>query len=447
MRGAWASIAVIGVGASALGVTLGGAGPTWRHQVDRTSTGDAPEFTEIEIRRILQHEWRAIPPDPTNRFADDPRAAHFGQYLFFDTRFSANGQVSCATCHDPAKGFADGLPLGKGLEELTRHSMTLWNVGRNRWFFWDGRIDTLWAQALQPFENAMEMGTNRVRVVRQIASDPVLREAYEALFGPLPGGEVISQFPPDARPVPDDPDHPHHKAWESMREENREVVNHAFVNLGKAIAAYERRIVSRNAPFDRFVEGLRTGDAVLRQSLTLQQQQGLRLFIGQANCRLCHFGPDFTDHEFHNNGVPPLRKGLPQDAGRFDGIGRLRSDPFRAESSYSDDPTGPVAQRAGFLARTPESWGQFRTPTLRNIGQTGPYMHQGQFETLEDVVEFYSTLQGQVRIGHHQETILTALNLSAEEKAALVAFLKSLTGEPLPERLLRRPDDPRWLGD
>ncbi|MCL4211634.1 MAG: hypothetical protein KJZ68_13350, partial [Phycisphaerales bacterium] len=210
MRGAWASIAVIGVGASALGLARGGAGPTWGHQVDRASTGDAPEFTEIEIRRILQHEWRAIPPDPTNRFADDPRAAHFGQYLFFDTRFSANGQVSCATCHDPAKGFADGLPLGKGLAELTRHSMTLWNVGRNRWFFWDGRIDTLWAQALQPFENAMEMGTNRVRVVRQIASDPVLREAYEALFGSLPGGEAMSQFPPDARPVPDDPDHPHH---------------------------------------------------------------------------------------------------------------------------------------------------------------------------------------------------------------------------------------------
>lgn len=406
-----------------------------------------PAFSEIEIRRILQHEWRPVPPDPTNRYADDDRAAHFGQYLFFDTRFSANGQVSCATCHDPAKGFADGLPLGRGLQELTRHSMTLWNVGRNRWFFWDGRADTLWAQALQPFENELEMGGNRVRILRQIAADPPLREAYEALFGSLPDLADGSRFPPDARPVAENAAHPHHAAWMAMREADQEAVNQAFVNVAKAIAAYERRIISRNAPFDRFVEGLRTGDAALRQALTPQQQQGLRLFIGQANCRLCHFGPDFTDHEFHNNGVPPLRKGLSQDAGRFDGIGRLRADPFRAESSYSDDPTGPVAQRAGFLARTPESWGQFRTPTLRNIGQTGPYMHQGQFETLEDVVEFYSTLRGQVRVGHHQETILTALNLSAEEKAALVSFLKSLTGEPLPDELLSQPDDPRWSRD
>lgn len=401
-------------------------------------------FTEREVRQILSHRLPSVPPDSTNRFADDPRAAAFGQRLFFETRFSRNGLVSCATCHVPERAFADGRSLAIGLAELNRHTPSLLNVAYRRWHFWDGRADTLWMQAVEPFEQETEYDSDRTSVVRVIAEDESLRQAYESIFGPLPAVEDRSRFPEAARPVIGNQDDPMHQAWQTMSESDRTLINRAFINLGKAIAAYERRLIVRNAPFDRFAEALAAGDdAAAREAMSGAARRGLKLFLGRANCRACHFGPNFTDEEFHNNGVPPLRGGPPRDAGRFEGLAKLLGHPFNAAGEFSDDRDGEVARRTLQLRRSSETWGQMKTPTLRNVAESAPYMHAGQFASLEEVVRFYSTLEGQVQAGHHRETILQPLNLTEEEIHDLVAFLESLTGTIQDPALLKLPNLPR----
>ena len=128
----------------------------------------------------------APPLDPTNRVSGDPRAARLGQFLFFDTRLSANGSVACVTCHDPDRGWADGETLARGVHALERHSMSLWNAAYHRWYFWDGRADSLWAQALEPLEHPNEHGTTRLACAHLVHDDDELRAAYEEVFGPLP---------------------------------------------------------------------------------------------------------------------------------------------------------------------------------------------------------------------------------------------------------------------
>jgi len=403
-------------------------------------------FDESEIRRIRQHIAVALPPDPTNRFADDPAAARFGQFIFFDTSFSSNGQVSCATCHDPGMGFADGKQRAEGLETVDRHSMSLWHVGHQRWYFWDGRADSLWSQATQPFENPREMGFNRVRLARTILHNDALRAAYEELFGAMPPLDDAERFPADARPIAAEPSHPHHVAWAGMAEADQDAVSRVLVNVGKSIAAYVRRLSAGDSPFDRFAGALASGDPTGGGHLSLEAQRGLKLFIGPANCRLCHAGPNFSDGEFHNNLLPALGGGMPTDPGRLAGLEKVLADPFNAAGAYSDDPDGPAAKRLQFLRRSPELWGQFKTPGLRNVALSPPYMHQGQFQTLRDVVVFYATLEGQVPIGHHQETTLVPLALSDHDISDMISFLESLTSEPPDDSLMRPPAGPA-LGD
>lgn len=402
---------------------------------------DAVLFTDEEKRIILSHALAPLPPDPTNRYADDPGVAHFGQYLFFETRFSANNAVSCATCHDPKQGFSDGRALGRGISDVSRHTMSLWNIASQRWFFWDGRADSLWMQALEPFEDPREFGSDRVSVIRAVHEDDALRTAYEAHFGLLPPLDDRDRFPTAARPMPDEPDHDHHRNWLRMSEHDREAVNRAFVNLGKSLAAYQRRLVLGNSPFDRFIEQLRGGAQDEAAPLNASAQRGLRLFIGPANCRACHFGPSFTDGEFHNNGIPPRDGAAPTDPARHGGIARLLANPFNSAGPYSDDPDGPTARRLRRLVHTAEQWGRFKTPGLRQVADSPPYMHAGQFATLEDVIRFYSTLDGQVLVGHHHETILQPLHLSEAEISDLAAFLRSLSGTP-DQRLLEQPAHP-----
>lgn len=408
----------------------------------RSSDVAAPvEFSQAEMKRLLQHELGPVPPDPTNQFADDPAAAHLGQSLFFDTRFSRNGAISCATCHDPRRDFVDGKELAAGLETLNRHTMPLWNVAYNRWFFWDGRADTLWCQAIEPFEHEHEFGSNRLRVAHTIHANEDLRSAYEQIFGPLPPLHDHTRFPADARPVADDPAHRESMAWNAISHDDQVAVNRVMVNIAKAIAAYERKLISRDSAFDVFLQGLKTNDQSKMQALSAEAQRGAKLFIGKANCRLCHAGPNFTDGEFHNNGIPP-RPGSPPDAARFDGAGRIKVNPFNAAGAFSDDAGGPIAEHVKLLANSPDTWGQFKTPSLRNSARTAPYMHQGQFATLRDVVGFYNTLEQAVVIGHHQETLLVPLHLTENEIEELVAFLTSLNGLPLDAQLLTQPPSP-----
>ena len=137
-------------------------------------------FSPLEKKRIFQHALPELTADPSNRYGDLPAAAHLGRYLFFDGRFSQNKQISCAPCPLPQRGFADGRPLGVGLRKLKRHSQSLWNTAYNRWFFWDGRTDSLWAQALKPMEDEREFGGNRLQIVHAVYADQALRAGYES---------------------------------------------------------------------------------------------------------------------------------------------------------------------------------------------------------------------------------------------------------------------------
>jgi len=243
-------------------------------------------------------------------------------------------------------------------------------------------------------------------------------------------------------------------AWTRMKEEDRRAVDRVFACVGKALAAYERRLVGRGSAFDRFLAELRAGGS--GAALSEPAKRGLRLFVGRGNCRVCHSGPDFSDGEFHDAGVPP-GPGLAVDTGRYGGIEELLADPFNARGPFADAlaapspgaaasagvAPAPAADKLRALRRLPEHWGQFKTPSLRNVAIRPPYMHQGQLATLRDVLKFYSTRAGASPPGPAQERLLVPLNLSEREMADLVAFLESLTDEPLDDALLFRPDDPQ----
>ena len=385
-----------------------------------------PELTPAERERVLTFSPLPPPPrDPTNAYEEDPLAARLGQALFFDRRLSKNGTISCAHCHDPARGWSDGRERAQGLDLVPRHAPTLWNVAQNRWFFWDGRKDSLWSQALAPLEDPAEHGGSRLQHAHLVAEDGRHRDAYERVFGSLPDLSDPERFPPRGRPVPGVPEHPYARAWNGMSATDRDAVDRVFANLGEALAAYERRIVSRRAPFDVFVEGLRENDAAKRAALAPAAVRGLRLFLGKARYHTCHDGPHFGDLEFHDDRVPPLDPLDEPDLGRYAGIALVLDDPFNGLGRFSDDPEAGRT-RLAYLARTNHNLRELKTPTLRNVAVTGPYMHQGQFATLAEVVRFYSTLDGALA-PHAEEKLVEPLGLSAQEQSDLVAFLESLT--------------------
>ncbi|QDG53672.1 hypothetical protein FIV42_23885 [Persicimonas caeni] len=401
------------------------------------------DHDELEAINKLSPEGEFLPADPTNAVADDPGAARLGQFLYFDTRLSGDGEQSCATCHRPDHGFADPRQLSEAMGTTARHAPTLLNAAFNRWYFWDGRTDSLWAQAIEPLEAPNEQGTTRLDIAHLVAGDAELRAAYEAVFGALPDLSDPDRFPASGRPVPGSPDHPHARAWASMSAEDQRTVDRILTNVTKAIAAYEMQLVSLDAPFDRYVEGLRDGDAEKLSALDEQQKEGLKLFVGRAGCTKCHAGPLMTNFEFHNLGFEPRGWLVPDDLGRWDAVPEVKADPFNAAGAFSDAPDGERARELRFLAQQPENEGQFKTPTLRNVALTPPYMHGGHFETLEEVVRFYAELdESPVLVGHRDET-LVELDLSDEEVDALVAFFETLTGAPLPDALTRPPNGPR----
>jgi cytochrome c peroxidase len=407
-----------------------------------SSAEDDLRFTDGEVRQIRKMSpLREIPSDETNRYSDDPQAQRLGQFLFFDENLSGNGEVSCASCHKPEHGFSTPDKFGKGLGETPRHPPTLLNVAYQHWYDWDGKADSLWSQAMRPLENPAEQATTRTDIVKYIHGDEELRRAYENVFGEMPDFSDDERFPANARPVPDDPEHPQHQRWTKMNEAEREAVNLALVNLTKSIAAYQMQLVSQDAPFDDFVARLDDQDPADIDAISPSARRGLKIFVGKGNCVACHNGANFTDGTFHNLGLPPAKPDAPVDRGRMLGVETVKSTPFNARGRFSDDTEGKRAQWLEYLTRTPEDVGQFKTPTLRNIEQTPPYMHGGQFETLEQVVAFYSTLPGTARVGHREE-MLEPLGLSEQEIADVVAFLETLTGEPVDANLTNQPETP-----
>jgi cytochrome c peroxidase len=406
------------------------------------SAQDSPELVLTLEQIELAKEFSPLPDppaDPTNAVADDPAAARFGQALFFDPRLSGPGDISCSSCHTYEQGWGDERPLAEGIVELDRHAMTLWNVAYNRWFFWGGRKDTLWSQALDPLEDPREHGGSRLAVAHVLHDDPAYARAYAQVFGPLPELADEARFPSQGRPVRGDRDHPHAVAWASMSADDQLAVDRVYTNVGKALAAYQRLLVSRRAPFDVFVEGLEEDDPEKLAALSPAAQRGFGLFLGKGQCLLCHDGPTFSDREFHGNRVPLSNI---SDPGRAQGISRLMADPFNSNSAFADDGGRMGRTRLNIAPRGFHLPGDFKTPSLRNVAVTAPYMHEGQFAKLEDVIHFYSTMEGAAAADPTGEQILLPREFTEQEQADLLAFLHALTDESLPEALRGPPDSP-----
>lgn len=358
-------------------------------------------------------------PDPSNRVAEDPRAAVLGQQLFFDPALSPHG-ISCARCHQPEKQFTDGLPRGVGVGTADRHTPTLLGAQAGPFFFWDGRADSLWMQALGPIESPAEMGSDRLFVATLVAQK--YATAYADVFGPLPD---LSGLPPHGRPDSTDP--AERAAWESLGDRRTEV-DRVFAAVGKAIAAYERLLVPGESAFDRYV------DDPVAAPLEPDALSGLRLFVRDANCVSCHSGPLLSDRAFHNLGLPEPRGGY--DHGRTMGAMKLLASEFNCKGPHSD--TQHCAELVYLNPVFPDFVSAFKTPSLRGVTATAPYMHHGALATLEDVLAFYSDLPGKPLAGHRELT-LAPLDLSPTERASLIAFLHALDPDPLPEALLSPP--------
>ena len=214
-----------------------------------------------------------------------------------------------------------------------------------------------------------------------------------------------------------------------MAENDKIAVNTVFANIGKAIEGYERLLISRNAPFDRYVAGE-------QNAIGIEAKRGLDVFIGKGGCILCHDGANFTDNDFHNVGVPQGR--LPLDIGRSDGIQLLLENPFNGGGIYSDDPE--VSQSIiGFLKSTQRDIGKFKTPTLRNVALTAPYFHTGEYPTLESILSFNGSATPTNEYAGMRDDTRQPLELSAQEVNDLLEFLLTLTGELPPAHLLRKP--------
>ena len=332
-------------------------------------------------------------------------AARLGQMFFFDTGFSKNKKVACATCHQPKYYFTDGLPRGFGMAQTKRNTLSLLSAAYSPWQYWDGRKDSLWAQALEPLVDKKEQGFSHKQVYKRVRKQ--YRKDYEAIFGD------IGKATPNA-------------------------VTRVFVNVGKALMAYQRQLKLQATRFDIFVEALTKKEGVLDYSQT--EFNGLKLFMGKAACVSCHNGPLFTNFEFHNIGAPEPNK-QKVDLGRYTGVEKLRTDEFNCLSIWSDAKKQQCEELDFLKTQTPELVGAFKTPSLRNVAATAPYMQGGQLPTLEAVIDHYNKplppYYDPKQHPNRPHFDVLPLTLSDVEKNELVAFLRTLTST-ISE------DDPWW---
>ena len=414
----------------------------------------------------------------------DQRLAAFGKKLFFDTRLSSNGQVACATCHIPDKSFTDGLPTGRGVGITNRNTPTIINSGLGHWFFWDGRADSLAAQALGPLENPNEHGLTRSSLA--VAIEKFHGASYGALFGEAAVGQPnIAGFTPQkpnantnvigiagytlasigpykrltsllklASNQSIQPSalvaqalQPEQPGQRILRPESAAIV---VANAALAIAAWEKLQIANQSPFDGFMKKVRANpDRPLAELADGTALAGLRIFTGKGNCILCHRGASLSDQQFHNIGLGdtarleelPVKAWLADVVGRAKGQIEVLASEFNCRAGiFEKASAGPDAAAAAASRIHSESCreqefadpdnletvGAFKTPTLRNVAVTGPYFHDGRAASLDDVLDHYDHLKTKPAIGHREES-LRPLNLSAQEKSDLKAFLESLT--------------------
>ncbi len=332
---------------------------TWTAVAQSGEHGGVPESGDPSLQGWLLPD---TPPYPAGNEPTEERIA-LGKQLFFDPRLSGDGNMSCATCHNPMFGWSDGLPTARGHKSmvLKRATPTIVNAAYNTIQMWDGRKKDLEDQATGPLETSVEMNADFKRMFEFLNLNQGYKRAFEKAY---PGEGINKQ------------------------------------TIAKAIASYERTIVSNDSPFDRWIKGD-------KDAMTEQQVRGFRLFVDPAkgNCAACHSAPNFTDNGFHN-------VGLASSAGENADPGRYAYKPIKILK------------------------GAFKTPTLRDVALTAPYFHDGSAKTLMDVVEHYAK-GGEVK--EHLSPNIRKLDLSRQEKEDLVAFMEALTSRHEPVTLPKLP--------
>ncbi len=352
------------------------------------------DFTPDQRERIASHgPWPPAPQhDAANRVDGRREAIDFGRALFFAPRLSAKGDMSCASCHVPARAFQDGRPVPVARKTGTRNTPTLLDAAQRRWFGWDGAHDSLWAASLSPLLQAGEMGQRLDTLAATVRRDPGLAAGYRKAFSAAPGAD------------------------------NERVAT----DLAKALAAYQATLVSPRTPFDDFRDALLRGDAAAAARYPVAAQRGLRLFIGEARCSVCHAGAGFSNGEFADIGVPFFVPGG-VDPGRHGGLHKLLASGMNRLGPHNDAGAGdPRAVATRHVIIEPRHFGEFRVPGLRQLVHTAPYMHDGSLARIEDVVQHYSALNEE-RLHADGERILRRLDLTPQQAADLLAFLRSLS--------------------
>ncbi len=349
----------------------------------------AVDFSAEERQRILSHgPWPpARTADAGNRVDGRPEAVALGRRLFTDPRLSATGRLACSGCHDPRRAFQDGRPVARA----GRNTPSLLDAGQRRWFGWDGAKDSLWAASLAPLLAADEIGATPQRLAALLQRDAALGRRYRALFG-APQADLS-----------------------------------VAVNVAKSLAAWQATLVSPRTAFDDFRDALARGDDEAAARYPAAAQRGLKLFVGEARCSLCHAGPAFTNEEFADIGRPFFKAGGTVDPGRWGGLQALVASPYNRLGPHSD--AGPDDERAvptRHVLMEPRHYGEFRVPGLRGLVHSAPYMHDGSLATLEDVVRHYSELDPD-RLHADGTALLRPLRLDAAQAADLAAFLCSLS--------------------
>jgi cytochrome c peroxidase len=397
------------------GVIVLGAAALWAGLMAPASPPGFSDAEKATIASLSLASLPPLPPDPTNRVADVPAAQALGATLFFDHRLSRDGKVACDTCHKIDRQFQDDLARAVATGTNNRRTMPLAGVAWSQWFFWDGRRDSLWAQAITPLEDAVEHAGNRTAYARFMFEN--FHDRYERIFGPFP---PLDGLPQSASPLGTPAEQ---AAWAAMTDQQRDAVNQVFANIGKLIASFERSLTFPETRFDRFAKALAAGKTPAPpDDLTSEERAGLKLFIGKADCVRCHNGPRFSDGRFHNTGVPPVA-GLPEDLGRETGVTKVAADPFNCLGKFRDGADTACTAMHLMTGQGPELRRAYKTPSLRGVAERPPYMHAGQFATLAEVID-HDARAPEAASGH---TELKPLDLSESERKELIAFLKALS--------------------
>ena len=350
---------------------------------------EAVTFTADEVARIVTlGPW---PPtygrDPSNRASGMPEAIAFGRRLFFEPRFSPSGYVSCVACHQPDRGFTDALPRARGLAPVERNAIALQNLRLQRWYGWGGSSDSLWMASLRPILDPREIGSSAERVAFVIRTGDGVACRYRAAFS---------------------------------AEADEEKAETVLVNVGKALAAYEETLVTGRTPFDDFRDRLARGEASTG-TYPAAARRGLKIFVGRANCIACHSGPAFTDRAFRGTAVPQFIGETAPDMGRYAGVTEFQASRFNLKGAYND--AGVSADEVKVDPRDRARW---RTPSLRNVAATAPYLHNGTAASLYDVVRRYAKSAGSSHYVDDEHKV-RRVQLSAQDVDDLVAFLETLS--------------------